>query len=169
MNDSGKKVVRNAGADARDDLFSISYISRCRIPPWEITGELADIEKDSIRNNALFGITGKLICRHGHFVQRLEGPKQKVEETMDRIRDDHRHDNITMLSAHPITRRMYDDWQQLHIVTDGPELGDLDAILGPLSCRAVQSTDDHEAAALLGALQNIPASNMLLPDQGGSH
>ena len=153
------------GVEAPDALFSISYVSRCRIPPWELTEELADIERSSVRRNEAAGLTGKLICRNGHFVQRLEGPKQLVDETMDRIRNDHRHDNIKILARHPIRQRMYSSWQQLHIVQEGPELADLDSLLGLLCSRPVQSADDDEVAVMLTALQNIPASSkQLLPD-----
>ena len=168
MNESDK-AVPTASADECRALYSVSYISRSRISPWDLDEELANIEKTSIHHNEQAGLTGKLIYRNGHFVQRLEGPRPLVEETMDRIRDDHRHDNIKILSAHPITRRMYADWQQMRLVTEGPELGDIDAVLGPLCLRAVQSANDAEAAALLSALQNVPASDRcLLPTQGSS-
>ncbi len=162
MQKPGKKATTETLADEGDELYSLSYISRCRIPPWELAAELQNIQKTSIDNNRAAGLTGKLIYRHGHFVQRLEGPKSTLDETMDRIRDDHRHDNIKILSSHAIERRMYSDWQQLLMVTDGPEVRDLDALLGSLSLRPVQSADESESAAMLLALQDVPTSGKVL-------
>ena len=162
MQKPGDKAIPTTGADERDALYSLSYISRCRIPPWELAAELQNIQSTSIENNRAAGLTGKLIYRHGHFVQRLEGPRRAVKETMDRIRDDHRHDNLKILSSHSIENRMYSDWQQLLMVTDGPELADLDPRFGSLSLRPVQSADESESAAILLALQDVPASGKVL-------
>ena len=162
MQNPGENSTPETGE--RDALYSLSYISRCRIPPWELAAELRHIQETSIENNRAAGLTGKLIYRHGHFVQRLEGLRYAVEETMDRIRDDHRHDNLKILSSHSIEQRMYTDLQQLLVVTDGPELAGLDALLGSLSIRPVQSADESESAAMLLALQHAPMSdNVFLP------
>ncbi|MEM9401174.1 MAG: BLUF domain-containing protein [Pseudomonadota bacterium] len=142
-----------------DSLFALSYVSQSTIPGVSIHHEPQDIEQTAVRRNAQLNITGKLIYRLGHFMQRLEGPQQALEDTMDRITTDRRHRNVNMIAWEPIEARVFADWQQLIVVTEGPELDDLDAILGFLVARPVFSVRPMEADVMLSALSSVSTSS----------
>lgn len=90
-------------------LLQLTYASR----PFGYDGAmLQGILMDARRCNARDGITGALICRDDLFLQLLEGPEDKVEETYSRIARDDRH-----IEVQPLTRaviaddgRMFGQW-----------------------------------------------------------
>lgn len=72
----------------------------------------------SIHNNRLADITGFLICGGDRFLQLLEGPVGEVASTFERIRQDPRHADITVIDKAPAERRMFRDWNMAqHRVT----------------------------------------------------
>jgi Sensors of blue-light using FAD len=66
------------------------------------------------RHNAKDGITGSLICREDLFVQMLEGPEDKVQNTFARIERDDRHTDITNVVTFNIEQRLFPDWAMRH-------------------------------------------------------
>lgn len=68
------------------------------------------IFKASVHNNKRDGITGALALPDGTFVQALEGEVETLSKLMDRIRSDHRHDNIVVLFDEPIQARLFVGW-----------------------------------------------------------
>ena len=144
---------------SKDPLFALSYISQSTIPGSQIHHELQDIEQTAIHRNAQAGITGKLIYRLGHFVQRLEGTERALEDTMERIVADRRHRNINIISWEPISERTYQDWQQLIVMLEGPELDDLDTMLGFMVARPKFSVRPWEADIMLSALTRVTTSS----------
>jgi blue light- and temperature-responsive anti-repressor len=95
------------------DLFCIAYHSRIIWP--DRNGVLAPSEVErilevSIRNNARDGITGALMLSDDCFVQVLEGPRRPVQQTFDRILQDPRHLDVTMLQMSGVDRRSFPDW-----------------------------------------------------------
>ncbi|MEM8681790.1 MAG: BLUF domain-containing protein [Pseudomonadota bacterium] len=143
----------------REPLYALSYVSQSRIPGLQIHHELQAIEQTSLHRNAQAGITGKLIYRLGHFVQRLEGTEEALDETMERISDDRRHRNINIISREPIDTRVYHDWQQLIVLLEGPELDDLDTMLGFMVARPKFSVRPWEADIMLSALTRVTTSS----------
>lgn len=61
-------------------------------------------------NNAKQGITGMLIYGNGTFLQTLEGDEDVIDPLMDKISKDGRHEDIRLLTRHPIESRQYADW-----------------------------------------------------------
>lgn len=55
-------------------------------------------------------ITGALFFADGGFAQVLEGPRELVERTFERIAADHRHADVTVLSFTPAHQRSFPDW-----------------------------------------------------------
>ncbi len=141
--------------NSENDLYAISYISQSTIPEEELSLELQDIELTSMLRNLEAGLTGKLIYRHGHFVQRLEGPWSALEQTMARILADPRHRNLHVISREPIESRLYGAWQQMVVVVEGPELVDLDAMLDFMASRPQFSVRQTEAEIMLSALAAV--------------
>jgi hypothetical protein len=71
---------------------------------------LNNILSASRRNNARDGITGALICRADLYLQMLEGPRQAVTATFNRIMGDDRHLNVVLISCGDIKARLFPDW-----------------------------------------------------------
>jgi hypothetical protein len=55
-------------------------------------------------------VTGALLFTEAGFVQVLEGPRDIVERTFERIAADPRHTDVTVLSFTPALRRSFPDW-----------------------------------------------------------
>ncbi len=72
----------------------------------------------SIHNNRMADITGFLMCGGDRFLQLLEGPAGEVVSTFERIRQDPRHADITVIDKAPAERRLFRDWNMAqHQVT----------------------------------------------------
>lgn len=93
------------------DLFRAVYTSR---PFGFDSGVLSSILLDARRLNARDNITGALICRADVYLQLLEGPETQIRNTLDRIRRDDRHVEVTLHVEHKVTERMFGNWAMLH-------------------------------------------------------
>lgn len=74
---------------------------------------LAGILMDSRRNNERDDITGALVCRADVFLQLLEGPKDKVEAAIARIKQDDRHVDVTLHVSQLVSERLFGAWAML--------------------------------------------------------
>nr|WP_314857774.1 BLUF domain-containing protein [uncultured Undibacterium sp.] len=72
--------------------------------------ELSAILDASVRNNEKNEITGMLVYKNGRFLQVLEGEKEAVLETYERIGKDPRHQSIVLLLKDEIESRDFKDW-----------------------------------------------------------
>lgn len=89
-------------------LFHLVYVSKA----------VADISYTDIHNilevsrlkNLQDGITGVLIFRDGYFLQLLEGPEEKVRQTLNRIILDDRNFDLHVLIETVSTDRLFSDW-----------------------------------------------------------
>jgi hypothetical protein len=61
-------------------------------------------------HNKADNLTGALMYTGAGFAQVLEGPREVVERTFDRIAADRRHADVTVLSFTPTQRRSFPDW-----------------------------------------------------------
>ncbi len=139
--------------DADNPLYAISYVSESLIPEDQLDEQLAAIQGKSHENNAASGLTGKLIYCRNFFVQRLEGPKNAVDAAMARIRKDSRHTGFKVISMQRLEERLYAEWDQLGVITDGPLLDELDGTLQHLASRPVLSVSDEEVSVMLSTLE----------------
>lgn len=89
-------------------MFSLVYLSAAAVPFPQ--PELDALLEKSRSNNARDGISGILLYRDGDFLQVLEGPRDAVLRTYERIGRDTRHNRIIMLDESPITDRAFGDW-----------------------------------------------------------
>ena len=71
---------------------------------------LSSILTTSRVNNKKRNITGALICREDIFLQLLEGPKEDIEETYDKIKRDDRPLNVQHLLDHNVDQRLFPAW-----------------------------------------------------------
>lgn len=92
-------------------LYRLIYCSRNMIaPPGAMEAEVRTILSTSRNSNQLDNVTGALLFTATGFAQVLEGPREVVERTFERISGDPRHADVTVLSFTPTERRSFPDW-----------------------------------------------------------
>jgi hypothetical protein len=72
--------------------------------------EVNNILSTSRANNERDGITGALMFNGGCFAQVLEGPLDVVEVAFERIQQDDRHSEVSLLAVEPIIERSFPNW-----------------------------------------------------------
>ena len=80
--------------------------------------DMNDILKISRANNAALGITGSLCLHDDMFVQQLEGAVSVVDALYERIVQDPRHRDATVVVMSDIPRRRFDQWSMGLLVED---------------------------------------------------
>jgi hypothetical protein len=75
---------------------------------------LAGILSVARTRNAQNDITGALICRSDLYLQLLEGPVGKIEDTLARIEEDDRHVEMRVLVRSTIQDRLFPEWAMRH-------------------------------------------------------
>ena len=95
-----------------NDLHRLVYYSRNRVADRDgaLDGVVEDILAVSRRNNASAQVTGALMFNAGCFGQVLEGPRDMVETTFERIQRDPRHGEVSLLAFEPIAARSFGHW-----------------------------------------------------------
>jgi hypothetical protein len=89
-------------------LVRLTYASRAS---YEVSAELIrEILDSSQRNNPARGLTGMLCCNANVFLQALEGPRAEVNILYNRLADDSRHKDLTILDYVEINERRYSNW-----------------------------------------------------------
>ena len=95
-------------------LYRLIYCSRNvimqAIPGADPGYEMDTIRDSARRRNATANVTGALLFSASGFAQVLEGPREVVEATFDRISCDPRHTDVTVLSFTPALRRSFPAW-----------------------------------------------------------
>ena len=92
--------------------YRLVYYSRNFTTVDEVSFDagVADILDVSRLNNARDDITGALMFNAGCFAQVLEGPLDKVEAAFERIQQDERHGEVSLLAMDPIEARSFPNW-----------------------------------------------------------
>jgi hypothetical protein len=73
--------------------------------------ELLDILKVSRENNSTQDITGLLLYKGGNFMQALEGPEEAVRALYEKIKQDPRHKDVSIISSEQIQARQFPAWE----------------------------------------------------------
>jgi hypothetical protein len=89
-------------------LFQLLYLSRTTLA-WS-PAELERLVTLSQQRNAADDLTGLLLYGRGHFVQLLEGRRQALLLTFDRISRDTRHADVQVLLDGRIEQRAFAGW-----------------------------------------------------------
>ena len=105
--------------DSTGPVFRLVYSSRSRIDADERKSELGAIFTFARRNNRALGITGALVVTDDAFAQTLEGEETAVRELYERIREDARHDDVTLLQAETVGGRVFGRWAMAEVSRDG--------------------------------------------------
>jgi len=110
-----------------------------------------DILAKSRRNNARSGITGALMFNAGCFAQVLEGPLASVEDAFERIQQDERHGEVSLLALDPIADRTFPNWA-MGFVGSSTEHADQYARIGAASGFDPSRLDGDEIHRILKEL-----------------
>ena len=94
------------------EIYRLVYYSRNHIDTdtGEFEAQVDDILARSRVNNARDEITGALLFNSGCFAQVLEGPLANVETAFERIQQDERHGDVSLLTLEPIAARSFPNW-----------------------------------------------------------
>ncbi|MGV3516574.1 BLUF domain-containing protein [Luteitalea sp.] len=103
-------------------LYQMLYLSRTN-QSWS-TAELEALCVYARARNTQDGLTGLLLYGNGHFVQLLEGRRQPLLLTYNRICLDPRHGDIVLLVDGPISQRSFPEWAMGALNVDSS--GDID-------------------------------------------
>ncbi len=106
-------------SDAGTPVFRLVYTSRSRIDADDRRTELGDIFTVARRSNRSLGITGALMVTGDAFAQTLEGDETAVRELYEHIRDDARHDEVTLLQAGTVGDRVFGRWAMAEVSGSG--------------------------------------------------
>ena len=100
-----------------NDLHRLVYYSRNRLSGVSeaVADQIPSILATSQRNNGPVGITGALMFNAGCFAQVLEGPQAEIEATFERIQQDDRHGDVSLLDFSPIQRRSFPNWSMGYV------------------------------------------------------
>jgi len=89
--------------------------NRIRGTHEDISAQIIQILDASRRNNRLVGLTGALMFSSGYFGQVLEGPQQAIEATFERIQQDSRHGDVSLLEFAAADKRSFEDWSMAFV------------------------------------------------------
>lgn len=93
-------------------LYRLVYYSRNHVSGTRetFTAQVEDILQRSRVNNVRDGVTGALLFNAGCFAQVLEGPLDAIEATFERIQQDERHGEVSLLALEPQEERSFPNW-----------------------------------------------------------
>jgi hypothetical protein len=120
------RIVKKTSTSA--SLYRLIYRSR---NGTAITRANSAMERDiraivatARERNKADNVTGALVFSASGFAQVLEGPRDVVERTFERIAADPRHADVTVLSFTPAERRSFPDWPMGFIGQMSPNAAD---------------------------------------------
>ena len=133
-------------------LFRVLYCSRNRVANagLEIEPDINRILAVSRRNNSRDLVTGCLLFSEGCFAQVLEGSREAVETTFERIQNDDRHSDVVVLQVGPVEERDFPSWSMAFV--GSAERG---ALLGGPVLAEVFSGHSSAGAEILTILKSV--------------
>ncbi len=72
--------------------------------------EVERIHRSAMTLNSLDGVTGMLIYNGKQFLQIVEGAEDAIEDLVQRLRCDRRHDDIVIREDRTVDGRSFPDW-----------------------------------------------------------
>ncbi|MGB3345193.1 MAG: BLUF domain-containing protein [Aequorivita sp.] len=90
-------------------LYSLCYISNA-VKLWQ-QDQLHQLYNSCKLRNRINGITGILIYCEGTFIEVLEGKMDRLHHLFSQIRNDERHDQITLMLDSPIEHRLFNTFR----------------------------------------------------------
>ena len=95
-----------------EDLYRLVYYSRNAIvgDAATLASAITSILAKSQANNERVGVTGALMFNSGCFAQVLEGSRSAIEDVFERIQQDDRHGEVSLLAFDPAPVRAFQNW-----------------------------------------------------------
>ena len=93
-------------------IYSLCYISTKR--EGLSNNEIKDIIQKSMIKNLNHMITGVLINYKNNFIQHIEGDPVLIYELFELIKNDPRHEKISLLGYSPIEKRLFKKWNMTY-------------------------------------------------------
>jgi hypothetical protein len=135
-------------------LHRLVYYSANRIDSSsaDFAAQVEQILVVSRRNNQLVEVTGALMFSEGYFGQVLEGPQAAIEVTFERIQQDPRHGDVSLLEFVPVSHRTFDNWAMAYV-------GEPSQVFADLSMTTEFDPDNLLGERLLAKLRSMVASS----------
>jgi hypothetical protein len=89
-------------------LTSVTYTSLARIDLQ--TSDLENIHTTARELNAIDGITGLLVFNGTHFLQIIEGEGSAIDDLVERLRRDPRHNGFEIRDRRRIEKPSFPEW-----------------------------------------------------------
>jgi hypothetical protein len=115
----GPTDVPEPGASDGQPVFRLIYRSHSRIAAGDAKAELGEIFTTARRNNRALGITGALVTTKEDFAQTLEGSEAAVRDVFERIRQDARHEDVTVIETDTVPERIFGRWAMAQVSEGG--------------------------------------------------
>ena len=136
-------------------LFQLVYYSRNRLggTPEALSEAINQILSKSRANNEAVDVSGALMFNAGCFGQVLEGPRGAIEQTFERIQQDPRHGDVSVLAFGPIEKRSFARWSMGFVgsaAADGERYGH---IAGASGFEFSRMTGDRLHETLVGLIR----------------
>ena len=140
--------------------FRLIYRSRSRISPQDRSTALADIFGVARSNNKKAGVTGALLVTDHWFVQALEGDEPVVQKLYAHIRDDARHDEVTVIESAAVEERVFSRWAMAEVSKLGQADIPLHASEGEIRSAAREPVTREQFALLKTMRDTIGADSL---------
>jgi Sensors of blue-light using FAD len=122
-------------------MYYLVYLSAAT--QWLNETELLKILSVSRINNSRNHLSGVLLYGNGTFIQLLEGDREQVRETFDRISNDDRYKGITQVANGELVERNFPSWSMGFKSVDSLSLNQFKGFLDS------SNKDNYIAAKLL--------------------
>lgn len=86
------------------------------------TDHLAAILSQSVRNNAVQGITGVLVQHEHRYLQVIEGDERDIDALLQRLRRDTRHRQMKIHFSETTDMRLFDAWSMTQALLSGQQV-----------------------------------------------
>ncbi|AMB47245.1 BLUF domain-containing protein [Methylobacterium sp. AMS5] len=132
------------------DLRRLVYYSRNRVAgaPAAMDETIRSILAASRANNARIDVTGALMFNAGCFAQVLEGPEDAVETTFERIQQDERHGEVSLLAFEAVETRLFTDWSMAYVGASQADAARYGDVAGESGFDLSRMTGDRLCAVL---------------------
>jgi Sensors of blue-light using FAD len=153
----GRAVENNIPdpAPAPHGAYRLIYVSRSKLNPADgLVQALDAITRQSAQRNGQSYVTGLLIYHGGWFLQVLEGERSAVNDVVQRLMRDPRHENVQILAAHNISERAFPRWNMESMLLD-PEHQLLVEAVEPGMRFDPSNLSPEAALKLLGAVGQV--------------
>ena len=145
-----------------EQCVSLVYASRGRACASD-EGRAADVRsilEQAREHNSDLGITGLLLAANGHYLQVLEGPRAAVHALLERIQNDTRHEDVSVLLSADIEAPIFSAWSMGLIERSEPENVTADRVR---ALRLRLSEDAAVSPADFFRLMLTPSNGPLVP------